>query len=628
MAGLDRSRTKSRFSNIVLIIFFAAIAVAALVALRPDLFTFESSQLGSKITIAPQEAVVEGGQWRLVSQWQSPGEMEEGNLYFVEFKAIPGWVAPSPVILRHGDASTTVEGVYTPVEYTEQTILTLAGASTMAHRLVPELAQFYLKHIGANEIRKLPGKAADETIFQGIFYTTKEIRTIQIKGQGTPSGITSLKDGSCDIAMAAYRLSPQEDQLFSASLLTPESEYWVGMDAVAVIVHRSNPVVALTIDGVKKIFTGEISNWSQVGGPSAPIKVFVLDDAFGTRRFFEDVFLGGAPFVSTARVVDAHVLLPDFVAQDPLAIGFSSIAMANQCRELPIKLTRQAEGFAPTPQNIKQRNYPAYRNLFFYIKPDSKNVYARDFIRMSRSSAGQNIVKKFGFVDISAAEAPISVNSQSSVANSEPTQVEANTTQAVAVNATNASAGIVNQAQSSVADEKPARANSNNATVQLLEDNITVRSTTRSVYTPSSPLPTLVQFDGEVVPEDLRRKVYQEYRKEVDGASHLSTVFRFRFGSVELESQSLDNVKRLADYLKTSTNGNKSVILVGFSDSAGDYSANLAISRARAEEVASAFKAHGLTNVLVIAAGEEDPEDSNETRAGRERNRRVEVWLK
>jgi phosphate transport system substrate-binding protein len=75
-------------------------------------------------------------------------------------------------------------------------------------------------------------------------------------------------------------------------------------------------------------------------------------------------------------------------------------------------------------------------------------------------------------------------------------------------------------------------------------------------------------------------------------------------------------------------NSNKTVILVGYSDSVGAYASNLAASRKRAEAVEQALKAKGVRNVLVLGAGEEGAVEPNESRVGRENNRRVEIWLK
>lgn len=91
-------------------------------------------------------------------------------------------------------------------------------------------------------------------------------------------------------------------------------------------------------------------------------------------------------------------MLPELVSQDPWAIGFSSITMANQCREMPLKPGADSDAVAPTPDSIRKLVYPAGRNLYLYLRATTDNVYARDFIRVALGPVGQEVVKKFGFV--------------------------------------------------------------------------------------------------------------------------------------------------------------------------------------------------------------------------------------
>ena len=562
----------------------AAIAFAGAMALWPDLISLGSRSIVGEVSVAPPEAATAGGQWRIVSQWQGSGKMQEAeNLYLVEFKAIPGWEAPAPVVVDK-DSPGRVEGVYIPVQYAETTILTCSGSSTMADRVVPELARQYLLHLGADEVRVVPGEAAADVFVQGIFFPTKTIRTIEIRGGGTPAGFMDLKDGRCDLAMAAHRLSPVDARAFGPGVIADESGHRLGMDAVSVVVHRDNPVKALTMDQVGRIFSGEFTNWDQVGGPSAAINVFVLGEAFATRGFFESIFLGSRQFSEAARDVETHSQLPELVSRDIWGIGFSSAALAGPCREMPIKVKDDSEALLPTPETIRALTYPASRSLYLYARADSRNMHAADFIGLSLSEAGQAIVGKFGYVNLK------------SISGAAAAEVHFSTSQ---------------QAGSAVP----------------------------SIFRPSAPsvlkapaitgqLPSLVQLDGELVAGETRRAVLQEYLDGVYGAERLPIVFRFQSSSLEPDQQAMQDVNRVATMLKEPANVAKAVILVGFSDSVGAYESNLAVSRKRAEAIAEKLQDKGVRNVIVLAAGEEGAVEPNESRVGRERNRRVEIWLK
>ena len=585
MADMDGSGSSGKiFGFFLAVLALAVMGAAVTFFLRPDLLSLGSVNPVAHVSIFPQEAAVGGGQWRLLSQWHGAGDLHEaGNLYRVEFKPIPGWETPPPVVLRKDETGARVEGVYKPVQYSTQTILEVSGASTLASRLVPELAEFYLTNIGANEVRRIPGKSADEMTVEGIFYAAREIRAIEISGQGTASGFAALKAGDCDIAMAVHKLSAVDVKIFGEGIITAQSEHRLGMDAVAVLVHKDNPVPSLTIEQVGGIFSGEISNWEQVGGPPAPIKVFVLRENFATRRFVKDFFLNGKDFVSSARVVDIHEMLPELVSQDPWAIGFSSITMANQCREMPLKPGADSDAVAPTPESIRKLAYPAGRNLYLYLRATTDNVYARDFIRVALGPVGQEVVKKFGFVK-----------------NSE----------------------VVGDASSADRDTPLDGSQSSFAQLPATEPPPVLKAP------PLKSLPPLVQFDGEAVPESARRTVLQDYLDGVYGAQKLPFVFRFESGNLELDEQGGRDLARIAAMMKEPKNSGKTIVLVGYSDSVGAYASNLAVSRKRAEAVAEALGKRGVQDIVVLAAGEEGAVDRNDIRAGREKNRRVETWIK
>ncbi|SFL78245.1 phosphate transport system substrate-binding protein [Desulfomicrobium norvegicum] len=585
MADMDGSGSSGKiFGFFLAVLALAVMGAAVTFFLRPDLFSFGSVNPVAHVSIFPQEAAVGGGQWRLLSQWHGAGDLHEaGNLYRVEFKPIPGWETPPPVVLKKDETGARVEGVYKPVQYSTQTILELSGASTLASRLVPELAEFYLTNIGANEVRRIPGKSADEMTVEGVFYAAREIRAIEISGQGTAAGFSALKAGDCDIAMAVHKLSAVDAKIFGEGVITAQSEHRLGMDAVAVLVHKDNPVPSLTIEQVGGIFSGEISNWEQVGGPSAPIKVFVLRENFATRRFVKDFFLNGKDFVTSARVVDIHEMLPELVSQDPWAIGFSSITMANQCREMPLKPGADSDAVAPTPDSIRKLVYPAGRNLYLYLRATTDNVYARDFIRVALGPVGQEVVKKFGFVR-----------------NSE----------------------VVGDASSADRDTPLDGSQSSFAQLPATEPPPVLKAP------PLKSLPPLVQFDGEAVPESARRTVLQDYLDGVYGAQKLPFVFRFESGNLELDEQGGRDLARIVAMMKEPKNSGKTIVLVGYSDSVGAYASNLAVSRKRAEAVAEALGKRRLQDIVVLAAGEEGAVDRNDIRAGREKNRRVEIWIK
>ena len=226
---------------------------------------------------------------------------------------------------------------------------------------------------------------------------------------------------------------------------------------------------------------------------------------------------------------------------------------------------------------MRSRTYPAFRELYLYQLSKSKNVYARDFIRMAQSAGGQELVARYGFVSMQSIAGGTGNGTQGS------------------------GAGVVDSDAGSLMSRRLAGTGS---------------------------LPPLDQVGREVVSEAARRKVLEPYWEAISGATRLPLVLWFEFGSTRLDKQSEAAFEEMIKLLKSPEHAGKKAILVGFSDSAGSYASNLAISRQRTEVVAKNMRNSGIDNVMVLAVGEEEPMEPNKTRSGRERNRRIQVWIK
>lgn len=586
-----------RFNAVAFAVVVLGIAFTIWLALNPALFVAKDRGLLKSVTIFPEEAAVSGAQWRLVSQWQDAGDFDTEQFYLLEFKSVPGWEAPAPKILRRGEIDSEIEAIYRSVKFETQTILTLAGGITIAQGLGPELGKLYLKHIGADEVRVLPGREPGSTTLEGIFYLTREIKSIEFEGGGTPSGFEALRDGRCDIGMAA-----QGPSAALGDFLEQLGEgHIIGMDAVSVIVNRSNPIHkrGLSAAQVRGIFSGEITNWSEVGGDPAPIKVFALRDTFGARGVFESAFMQGTSLVSTALDVDDHFQMPELVSQDPFAVGFCSLAFVQQgSREVPIRATETSEAVLPTLDAIRNGSYPVTRDLALYIRPGSKNIYAMDFVRLAKGTAGQEIVRRFGFVD-----------------------------QGRKLKGTPAEMAFAGQAPDWGTGNGGNAAASSPVGANVSVGNPSTRQDTDTLLGPLD-LPGLVQLDGEVVPDSLRREVIGAFQGMVSGAEHLPSIFHFELSSTVLDKESLAEVDRVLELLRSPERKGRGLVLVGFSDTYGNYQANLEISKKRAEALARVFREKGGNVTAAIGAGEESPLESNADRAGRRKNRRVEIWVK
>jgi phosphate transport system substrate-binding protein len=118
-----------------------------------------------------------------------------------------------------------------------------------------------------------------------------------------------------------------------------------------------------------------------------------------------------------------------------------------------------------------------------------------------------------------------------------------------------------------------------------------------------------------------------DYRDATQGAKRLSVTYRFKTGSTELDNRALRDLDRLVSFMHQGNNAYRALRLFGFADNVGEEAVNLALSQARAQQVASVLQSRGLNATVVMGVGEAMPVADNATAAGRKKNRRVEVWL-
>lgn len=139
-------------------------------------------------------------------------------------------------------------------------------------------------------------------------------------------------------------------------------------------------------------------------------------------------------------------------------------------------------------------------------------------------------------------------------------------------------------------------------------------------------------FEHTVEPPQFiqNRRVFDEYAAVVRDLKRVSINFQFESGRLELDNKSMQNLQRFVSFLRQHDSHQQRIItLAGFADSVGDYTVNYNIALGRAQSVAKALMQRGIGNTIqVISAGEESPIASNATITGREKNRRVELWIK
>lgn len=220
-----------------------------------------------------------------------------------------------------------------------------------------------------------------ESIAAAFMAKYPEVKVV-IQGGGSGVGVKSVAEGTVDIGAASRELTNDEKALGIV-------DHVIARDGIAIIAHSSQMVSGLTKSQVKDIFSGAITNWSQLGGADKTIHVVAREEGSGTRAAFEEMVMGkDAVITATAILQSSNGALKTTVAGDPDAIGFLSFGyLDSSVKALDI------DGIAGTVANAKNGTYPIVRPLLFLTKGEPEGL-VKEFINFCLGPEGQAIVAK------------------------------------------------------------------------------------------------------------------------------------------------------------------------------------------------------------------------------------------
>ncbi len=420
-----------------------------------------------------------------------------------------------------------------------EVMLRIHGSNTMGVHLVPELAQQYLKIRGADAVVIVEITPGIEMNVEGMFSDENVKRVIEIKAHGTTTGFENFKAGKCDIVMASRRITPSEAKALAGQgdMTDVACEHVLALDGVAIVVHPANKVLStVDLSLLADIFSGKVDNWSQIGGPNAPIHLHARDENSGTHAIFKEMVLEDrdlSPKVSRWVSNDA---LSDAVRKDPDAIGYCGLPYVKENNVL--KVSDGSLAALPTLLTVGTEDYPLTRRLHLYTAAVPPKRDITNFVAFALGK-GQRFISQQQFV-------PLTLKAEA--------------------------------------------------------------------------------YAIEMIGAIQNVKVLNPYLAAVKGAKRLSTNYRFKSANYELDSRSVRDLERMVEFFDD--HPFHKIILAGFADDQGDYWRNYRLSCKRAEKVKEAFQARGVTVAKSLCVSEEVPVASNQTQAGQDKNRRVEVWVK
>ena len=246
--------------------------------------------------------------------------------------------------------------------------LVIKGSDTLGAKLVPQLAeQFKAQNAGT---------------------------TFDIAAEGSTTGIAAITDGTAQIGMSSRRAKPAEVGAAQGKGVNMKPTI-VAYDGIAVIVNAKNPINALTKKQVEQIFTGDVTDWSAVGGSGGKISIYTRNTSSGTYSDWKELAMKKRDYAGGSQKMAGNEQIAAEVGKNANGIGYVGMAYdkAPGVKVIPI------DGVKPSVQTVQGKNYPYARPTFYYTNGEPSGV-AKQFVDFTVSAAGQKIVQQVGFVPV------------------------------------------------------------------------------------------------------------------------------------------------------------------------------------------------------------------------------------
>ncbi|ABR55252.1 phosphate binding protein [Methanococcus vannielii SB] len=212
---------------------------------------------------------------------------------------------------------------------------------------------------------------------------------VEVTGGGSGFGIKETGEGRLTIGMAGRDLKSEEKEKYPNMVV-----YKIGLDGIAIITHKENPVSDLTTKELQKIYSGEITNWNEIGGGNNPINIYTREEESGTHETFLNEGLLKGNISPRSLMVSSNGEMKSKISLDKNGIGYISIGYVDDSVK-----TLMFNGVEPTQENVKEGIYKIYRplNILTNGKPENS---VQNFIEYILGPNGQKIIENNGFLPV------------------------------------------------------------------------------------------------------------------------------------------------------------------------------------------------------------------------------------
>ncbi|KXX72165.1 phosphate ABC transporter substrate-binding protein [Flammeovirga sp. SJP92] len=244
----------------------------------------------------------------------------------------------------------------------------------------------------------LRGQGSDTMlpVVEALVDTYSSSASIDVQGGGSSLGFRGLSDYAVQFALSSRKVKSGEKEKIEDQY-DRLMEKVIAFDALSIITHPSNPVKKLSVQTIAKIFKGEITNWSEIGGEDIPILVVTRDENSGSFGFFKSEVMRSAPLREGSVEVQSNSAVVEKVSKEEGAIGYCGIAYVDEIVQ-PVSVSVNNKDYIyPSFRNALQKIYPLSRPLYLYYRDSEKNTVLR-FVKFALSDKGQQVVAHKGYI--------------------------------------------------------------------------------------------------------------------------------------------------------------------------------------------------------------------------------------
>jgi len=250
---------------------------------------------------------------------------------------------------------------------TQAQTLSIKGSDTLGAKLVPQLAEGF-KSAGNKGVK------------------------FEIAAEGSTTAFPALANGTAQLGMSSRKVKDDE-RTFCRTKGVYIKEHQICYDMLTVIVNKNSPLTKLTKAQVAKIFTGQVKDWSEVGGAPGSVSIYTRNTSSGTYKDWQKLAMGGRDYPSSSLKMAGNEQIAQEVAKNKNGIGYVGLAYSKTAGTKTIVI----DGVEPVAKNAKKY---AYARPCFIYAPDKPSAEAAAFLGYIESPAGQDIVRKVGFIPV------------------------------------------------------------------------------------------------------------------------------------------------------------------------------------------------------------------------------------